>query len=102
MVTFCTKTMPMITAERKASSSFGLRMSHSSFVGGRRVSWMESFGQFLIQAAQITQLAFEVIVLGNSNKGQPGAFSVPLKQEAVVQVLQISGVPRKASMPVRA
>src|SRR5512134_3604084 len=102
MVTFWTKTMPMMTAERKASSSLGLRMNHNSLVGLRTVSWIESFGQFLIQAAQITQLALEVIVFGNSNKGQPGAFSVPLKQEADVHFAQISGVPRKASMPVRA
>ena len=70
--------MPMMTAERKASSILGLRMNHNSFVGGRTVSWIESFGQFLMQSAQITQLALEVMVLGNSNNGQPGAFSVPL------------------------
>jgi len=46
--------------------------------------------------------ALDVIVLGNSNKGQPGALSVPLKQEAAVHVAQISGVPRRVSMPVRA
>src|SRR5687767_2953630 len=102
MVTFCTKTIPMMTAERKASSIFGLRINHNSLVGFRTVNWIESFGQFLMQAAQITQFALEVMVLGNSNNGQPGAFSVPLKQEADVHFAQISGVPRNASIPVRA
>src|SRR5512134_811643 len=102
MVTFWTKTMPMMTADKKASSILGLRMNHNSLVGFRTVSWIESLGQFLIQAAQITQLALDVIVLGNSNRGQPGALSVPLKQEAAVHLAQISGVPRRASMPVRA
>jgi hypothetical protein len=63
---------------QRGSSIFGLRMNHNSFVGGRTVSWIEAFGQFLMQSAQITQFALDVMFLGNSNNGQPGAFSVPL------------------------
>src|SRR5687767_1443604 len=99
MVTFWTKTMPMMTAARKAASTFGLRTNHSSFVGGRTVNWMEPFGQFLMQSAHSTQLALVLMVLGNSNIGQPGARSVPLKHEAEVHVAQISGVPRSESIP---
>ena len=75
---FWTNTMPMITTAKKASSSLGLRMNHSSLVGGRTVSVIESQGQFLIQLAHRLQRAFDSIVRGNSNIGQGGALSEPL------------------------
>src|SRR5512142_890145 len=99
---FWMKTMPMIAAARNETSSRGLRMNHSSLLGGRTVRVIAPLGQFLMQFAHRLQFAFESIVRGNSNSGQPGAVSVPLKQAArAVQVLQMSWLARRASIPVR-
>jgi hypothetical protein len=72
----------MIAIAKNDSSIFGLRINQSSFVGGRSVKVIASFGQFLMQLAHKVQLALDSIVRGNENKGQAGALSVPLKQAA--------------------
>src|SRR5664280_41669 len=103
MVTFWIRTMPMIAIARADSSSFGLRMNHSSLVGLRTVSVIASFGQVLTQLAHSVQLALESNCRGKENIGQPGEVAVPLKHAALdVQVAQISGSARNATIPVRA
>src|SRR5688572_14531204 len=103
MVKFCTNTMPMITAARKASSNLGLRMNHSSLVGLRQLSVIAPLGHVFTQAAQSVQRALVSIVRGNSNIGQPGPFSLPLKQAAfALQVAQISVFALSCSMPALA
>jgi hypothetical protein len=93
----------MITTARKASSSRGLRMNHSSLVGGRTVRVIEPFGQVLMHEAHRLQFVLLSIVRGNSNSGQPGPFSFPLKHAArLLHVAQTSGVARRVIMPVRA
>ena len=93
----------MIAIAKNDSSTFGLRINQSSFVGFRTVSVIASFGQFFMQFAHRTQFEFESIVLGKVNRGQAGAFSVPLKHAAFDEhVSQISVFARKAIIPVRA
>ena len=93
----------MMAIAKKDSSILGFRMNQSSFVGGRSVKVIASFGQFLMQLAHKVQFAFESIVRGNINSGQAGALSVPLKQAAFeAHVWQISVFARSAIIPVRA
>src|SRR5450759_5255538 len=92
-----------IAIARADSSSFGLRMNHSSLVGLRTVSVIASFGQALTQLAHSVQLALESNCRGKENIGQPGEVAVPLKHAALdVQVAQTSGSARNATIPVRA
>ena len=78
-------TIPIIAIAKNDSSIFGVLINHSSFVGGRNVSVIASFGQFLMQLAHSVQFAFESIVRGNIKSGQAGALSVPLKQAALAE-----------------
>ena len=77
IVTFCTSTIPTMTAARNDSSKRGRDMNQSSLVGVRAMSRIESFGQSLMQLAHRLQFALLIMVRGNSNTGQPRAWPSP-------------------------